>query len=247
MDASTELARIHELETWRHKTQLVRWTVLVVTLAVVVWSVLVLKNSADDLVTKGQAQDEYVAALKTNLDHAVIPRLQSEASETISEIQPEITTAVQKLGPRVPDVTAVARQQLGILQTDLPQRGEKVLDKSLNSVINSQEQSIRQMYPDVTDAQMRTLVQNLTGEAHAQLVAANNELFAPHQQHLRSILANLRTIEKEEAPHVNKIPPSWDMAILLLDIIRNDIKTAEEQQQKIAPSGQQQPPGKKST
>jgi len=229
MDAVAEQRRIRELESLRRQARLFRLFFFIACLGVVFYCLYQLHRSVTALATAGPEQDAYMKSLQVNLDKDVIPRLRSAASETLTEVQPEVTAAIKKLGPRMPEVTAVAKNEMEALQTDLPNKGEAILNASYTNLLQAREPTLRAEFGnDVTDDQVKALIVTLTQEGHTQLVAANNELFAPHQLKLKHILQNLQSIKDQEAPNVKKIQPSWDMAILLLDILREDMKDLEK-------------------
>ncbi|HEY3782873.1 MAG TPA: hypothetical protein VGL56_17450 [Fimbriimonadaceae bacterium] len=193
----------------------------------VVYVLATLNGSVKALTNSGPQQDEYVQNLKDGMNSSVMPRLRSAFAETITEVQPEIKQSFSKLGKRLPEVTSVAKNQLQALETDLPTKGEAVLNQSFRTIITGKQSAIHQMYPDLTDDQLKTLVSNLANEGEIQARAANQDLFAPHQAKLNDILSNIEKIKTQEAANVKHIEPSWDMAILLLDILREDIKSQE--------------------
>ncbi len=195
-----------------------------IMLATVVYTLVTLNRSARALTTAGDQQDQFVAALQTSLNKDTLPELQSAGAETISEAQPQLRASFDKLGPRIPEVTAVAKGEFQSLEKDLPAKSEAILNQSFETVLTEKEGSIRKMYPELTDEQVKNLVENLTEEGRTEATEANQELFAAHEERLKGIMNNLELIKDQEAKNVKGVEPSWDMAILLLDILREDIK-----------------------
>jgi hypothetical protein len=193
----------------------------------VVYTLYTLNHSVRALTEAGEQQQEFVDHFKDGMNTNIVPRLRGAVAETITEVQPEIKQSFDKLGKRLPEVTAVAKQQMIALETDLPAKGEAILNQSFKNIITGKESAIHAMYPDLTDGQLKTLVTNLANEGQKQAAAANQELFAPHQAKLNSILANIEKIKTQEAPNVKNAGPTWDMGILLLDILREDVKSQQ--------------------
>jgi hypothetical protein len=227
MDASHERAQISELQSLRIQNRVWRFSLTVLILLMVVYTLYTLDHSVTALTKPGPQQEEFVSQFKSGMNTNIVPRLRSAVAETITEVQPMIKRSLDKLGQRLPEVTTVAKEQLTALETDLPSKGETILNQSFKTIITGKESAIHTMYPDLTDDQIKTLVTNLANEGEKQAKAANQELFAPHQARLSSILTNIEKIKTQEATNVKHIGPSWDMAILLLDILREDVKSRE--------------------
>jgi cell division protein ZapA (FtsZ GTPase activity inhibitor) len=228
MDMAIEQAHVVELEHLTKKLRWYRWGIILVTAIIMTACLWRLKESFQSITQAGPIQEEYTRALRQNLERDVIPRVRSEVTETITELQPTLTQAMSKLKDQLPELSQTAEEQMKALQVELPARGEKVLNRSFSVILTQRNGMIRKMYPNVTEDQLNLLVLNLGEEGRQQLIQANQELFSPHQAKLNSILKHMNTIRQQEERNVKGITPDWTMAVLLLDILREDLKTQQK-------------------
>jgi hypothetical protein len=225
VDGSRERSRIVELESLNNQMRWWRWGAtlfMVVFLTLCIWQ---LNHSVRGLTNPGPDQDQFVQSLNTSLQTDTIPNLESEATATLTEVQPEIRVAVLKLKDKVPDLAQAAEDQVRLLQKDLPAKGEEILNKKFATILTSREDTIKKLYPNVTPDQLNALVTNLSQHARTQITEANSDLFGPHQAKLQSILASMDTIRSQEAVTVKNDQPDWEMGVLLLDVFRDDLDT----------------------
>ncbi len=152
-----------------------------------------------------------------------MPGLQTLATRTLTESQPLIQDQITKLNGRVPEVAGVAMKQLNLLQTELPEKSAAVLNESFGKVLQSRKAKIKEMFPDATDAQIDTLITNLSEEGQKSLSNVTVRLFDRHTEAMSAISDNVETIRREEAPHLKDDVATWQMGLLLFDIARADM------------------------
>jgi len=152
-----------------------------------------------------------------------VPGLQTLATRTLTESQPLIQDQITKLNGRVPEVAGVAMKQLNLLQTELPEKSAAVLNESFGKVLQSRKAKIKEMFPDATDAQIDTLITNLSEEGQKSLSNVTVRLFDRHTEAMSAISDNVETIRREEAPHLKDDVATWQMGLLLFDIARADM------------------------
>lgn len=225
VDSNRERSRIVELESLNNQMRWWRWGATAFIAVFLMFCIWQINHSVRGLTDSGPTQDQFVQNLNTSLQTDTIPALESEATSTLTEIQPEMRTAVMKLKDKVPDLAQAAEDQVRMLQKDLPAKGEDILNKKFSTLLTSREDQIKKMYPNVTPDQLNQLVTNLSQHGRAQIVEANAELFGPHQAKLQSILASMDTIRTQEASKVKNDQPEWEMGVLLLDVFRDDLNT----------------------
>ena len=225
MEAGTVREEIRQIESCRKQAFWWRTGALVALVLVVGGSLATLNSSVRGLVESGPRQDEFVGEFSQGLRTEIMPNVQSLTSQTLTEIQPQIKQEFTKLNTRVPELTDATLKELKTLQAELPRQSEKILDESYGKLLSSREAKIRQMYPDVTEEQVKTFVGNLQKTGETQIRQANDELFSPHQSALTSILDHMETIKSSEAAETKGVDPSWEMGLALLDVIRGDIAT----------------------
>jgi hypothetical protein len=232
VDATRERSRVRELDSLNSQMQWWRWGTTIVITLFLIGCLIELNSSVHGLINPGPIQDEFVQDVNTSLQTDTVPTLEHEATETLTEIQPEVQTSVLKLKGRVPELAQAAEDQVHILQTDLPAKSEAILNKRFALLISSRESKIRSMYPEVTPDQLRLLVTNLSTHVQAQITSSSNDLFSAHEAKLQSILASMNTIKSQEAGNVKNEQPDWEMGVLLLDVFRDDLQSLSTQQKK---------------
>lgn len=240
MEEGTESRKIAEIRRMRFELRIWRWCLFGWTLVLVIGCLLYLRARTNALAQEGPEQEQFVTELQQNLDHDVVPHLQNAAGETLTELQPEVRNSITKLKDHLPELTELGREQFDMLRTELPKRGEAVLNESFNTILTQREGTIRKAYPNVTDDQLRLFVTNFGEMAKEELTNENQALFAPHQKRLMNIMDSMEAIKKQEYESTKKIEPSWDMAILLLDIFRDDLKKLQSSPSKSNPNMVQQ-------
>lgn len=224
MQASTVQAEIRQLESYRQQATWWRIGAFVLLVVIVGGSLASLNSAVHGLTDKGPAQDQFVSHFSEGMRTQVMPNIQTLASQTLTEIQPQIRDEFTKLNARVPEITDATVKELQTLQTELPQASEKTLDDSFRNLLTSREAKIRSMYPDVTEEQVKGLVDNLQKSGEEEIKNANNELFAPHQAALSGIMDHMNTIRDSEASSTAGQNPDWEMGLSIFEVLRDDLK-----------------------
>jgi hypothetical protein len=224
MTSGTAESQIQELEKLRQQTRWWRLGATIASLIVVVVSAMTIHGSFKALLTQGPQQEKFVAELNKGLQADVVPMLHSIAGTTLSELKPEVNTAFQKVNSRVPEVTQATMKELDQFQKNLPIRAQKCLNDSFDNMLQSKDKKIKEMFPEATDAQVQALITNLSAGAKKEVGVANQQLFAKHQAELATIIKNMRSIQKAEAPNIKGLDPTWEMGILVLDVFKSDLE-----------------------
>lgn len=225
MEPTPVQAEIRQLESIRQQAFWWRTGALVALVAVVGGSLAGLNSSVRGLAERGPTQDAFVAQLSEAIHTDIMPTIQTLASQTLTEIQPEIKKEFASLNERVPELTEATMKEIEALQTELPKAAEKPLDDAFRGLLTSREAKIREMYPSVTEEQVHRLVTNLTKAGEAEIREANEELFSSHQAKLASILDHMETIRNSEAANTNGQDPNWEMGLAIFEVVREDLKT----------------------
>lgn len=220
-------AKINELDSMRR--EMTFWRVGgVISVAVILAICLYLLNSSvQGLVQQGPAQDIYLAELQRGMDEDLVPRLQQVASQTLTEMQPVVIAEFEQLNTRVPELTQATLKEVEILQINVPERAEKVLDETFGQALRAQEPKIREMFPSVTEDQVQGLMASLGSMATNRGSKVADELLLPHTNRMRRIVENLHEIESTEKATVTGEAADWHMGLLVLDLVREDLKVFE--------------------
>ena len=224
MQSTTVQAEIRQLESYRQQAFWWRTGAIVLLVAIVGISLAQLNSSVRGLAETGAAQDEFVAQFSQGMQTQVMPNVQTMASQTLTEIQPQLMGELNRLNTRVPELSDAFLKEFQTLQTELPKNSEKTLDDAFGKLLTSREAKIRQMYPDVTEEQVDKFVKNLVATGETEIRSANDELFSPHQAALAGILEHMEAIRNSEAANTRGQDPSWEMGLAVLDLVRDDLK-----------------------
>ena len=227
MDDNQVKAKIDELG--RIRREMAWWRVggALASLAIIGVCLSLLSSSVRGLTQQGPAQELYLSEVQHGLNKDFVPRLQLVASRTISEMQPIVQAELNQLNTRVPELTQASLKQVEQLQKSIPERGEKVLDETFGAALQAQEPEIRKMFPSVKEQQVDVLMKSLGEMATVRGSRIADELLLPHTNRMRRIVAGLRKIESTEKPAVSGEVADWHMGLLVLDLLREDLKQFE--------------------
>lgn len=219
--------QIEELDSLRAQTS--RWRTCSVLAILVIVGVCVTKmiGAVTDLAREGPQQKEFLSELERGLKTDVVPALEKIGVRTVNEIKPAIDLELKRLNDRVPDVAAALHKEIEILSTNLPKRGEKILESSFGAIIKKREEKIRKLYPGVTEEKIASLVATLTAEANDQIDHVVTGLFAPHILALTHITENVAHIQKTEQVSAPAEFHTWEMAALVFDLLHEEFKGLE--------------------
>jgi hypothetical protein len=224
MALGKEEQQIKEIKELRGQLSGWRWGLFGMSVLVVVTAIGTVNTAFRGLVDKGPRQDEFVKTLTTELDRDVKPLVEDMARQTISEVQPEINAAIEEANGQLPVVAQAALDELDQLQTSLPERSKKVLETAFVAMLQKKEAELKEMFPEATEEQIERLLTNLAESAGEQAQGAAVELFGKHHDTLMAIHENLETIAEKESKNLAGVDPSWEMGLLVMDILREDLE-----------------------
>jgi hypothetical protein len=224
MNADEIKKTIDELQKTQSQIRTWRVTTILVIIAVMLAGIAVLYNAINGLVEEGPGQTEFVSEFTSGFKKNVLPVVGRIVGQTFSQIKPAVEAELAKLDRRSPELLGAFERELLVLSTNMPARGEKVLQVTFGNMLKKREPKIRELYPEATEQNVSELVVNLTAQADAQIEHISDSLFAPHLDALNGIMENLDTIQKVEAPNLKEEVPTWEMAVLLYDVFKDDFK-----------------------
>lgn len=214
--------QIRELEALRSQLRLWRTAIPLITIGVVTYGVFTIYHSAASLVTEGPPREEFVAAFTDGLNTEVRPTIEKVAQQTFSETREAVNKELARLNDRTPEMAGALKKEVESLLHNLPRRGEKVLQASFGTMLKKREADIRKQYPDVTEQKVATLVLQLTDLTQQRLDHVTHHLFAPHLESLSSVMDDVAHIQRTEPATPREDLASWDMALLVFDLIRDE-------------------------
>jgi len=215
-------AQIKELESLRARLRLWRTVIPLATIAIVCYGVFSIYRAAEDLVAEGPPREEFVAAFTDGLKREVQPTVEKVAQQTFSETRRAVEQELARLNDRTPEMAGALKREVEALIHNIPRRGEKVLQTSFGTMLKKREADIRKTYPDVTEQRVATLVLGLTDLAQQRFEHVTHQLFSPHLESLSGIMDDVALIQKTEAIGPREDLASWDMALVVFDLIRDE-------------------------
>ncbi|MEW6302303.1 MAG: hypothetical protein AB1705_02455 [Verrucomicrobiota bacterium] len=230
MNAEEVRKNIEELQSLRTQTR--NWKVIMVVglLAIVLGCVGTIVANARALIKPGPKQDIFMTELKKGLENEVKPNLEVIVKSTLTHIQKDAQEELKKLNDRTPELIEAAQKELTTsLTRNIPVRGTEALQNTFGKALKQQENTLKKDFPNVTEQKVTSLVTNLVIEAEAQVKEVSATLFSPHLKSLENIYASIDAIHALEAQHIKDEVPTWDMAILVFDIMREELRQAEDE------------------
>ena len=216
--------QIQELEALRRQKRFWSWGTTLGLLLIVLWSVFSLKSAVNGLVQEGPTREAFQKKLGENVQAHALPEIQKLGEEAIRGV--DYAGAVKKLNERTPELVKATTDQLHLLNDDLTKRGNKVFDQTFVAAVKDHDKKIRAMFPDANEEKVSSLMANLTKEAQDQVADINDTLFSAHKKALDDIVADMTLIQHSE-PAAAGETPSWQLALTVFDIAREDLKGLE--------------------
>ncbi len=232
MEAATVQTNIQQLEALQRQTRFWRWGISLTLLITVVICLFTLRSAVQGLTTEGETKKVFVQDMNDRMQKDALPAVEKMATDALHEIN--FQAEVQKLNKRTPELAKASMDQVKLFGDELPKRGQKVVDATFGAALKSRESKIHQMFPEATDAQITGLVTTLTTEATEQASDISEQMFAQHKKAVDSILQDFATIQNSGASDAKGQEPTWDMALLVFDLARNDLKSLTPPEEKSA-------------
>lgn len=233
MTAETVEQQIRELEKLKGQT---RWwrrgagAALALTAVVCIGTIA---NSVHGLMNEGPTQQAFVTELSSGLQRNVVPSIENLAGQTLTEMKPEVEAEFRKLNDRVPEVAEVSLEQMELLQTNLPKRAEGVLMSSFGEMMSRKETTLREMFPEMTEEKVSLAATNLKDMAMERAGGLSDRLFSRHVTALTGIVGHMDRIQIAEASTIAEGEEAdWEMALAVLDVVREDLRELEPHRQK---------------
>ncbi|MFM9872034.1 MAG: hypothetical protein ACKVQS_01060 [Fimbriimonadaceae bacterium] len=203
-----------------------RWGLFGISVLVVASAIGTVNTAFRGLTDKGPKQEEFVKTLTAELDRDVKPMVEDMTRQTISEVKPEITAAFEDVNHQMPVLAEAALGELNQLQTNIPERSEKVLKEAFVTMLQKKEEDLHKMFPEATEEQIERLLTNLSASAGEEAQEAAVQLFGKHVDTLVAINKDLEVIAAKEQKNLAGVDPTWEMGLMVMDILREDLERA---------------------
>lgn len=214
--------QVRELESLRAQLRLWRTLVPLITLSMIALGVYTIYRAGDNLVADGPPREEFVAAFTDGLNREVRPTVEKVAQQTFSETKRAVEKELSRLNDRTPELAGALKKEIETLIHNIPRRSEKALQASFGAMLQKREAEIRKLYPEVTEKRVATLVLGLTDLSQQRLEHVTQQLFSPHLESLSLIMDDVAYIQKTEKASAGEDLASWDMALIVFDLIRDE-------------------------
>lgn len=213
--------QIQELQAIRRQKRFWSWGTTAGILIIVLWCIFSLRSAVYGLI-QGPSHDAFQKQLSENVQKHALPEMQRYGEEAIRGV--DYAGAVKNLNKRTPELVKATTDQLHLLNDDLTTRGNKVFDQTFTAAVKDHDKKIRAMFPDANEEKVSGLMTNLTKEAQDQVADVNATLFSAHKKALDDIVTDMTLIQTSE-PSAKNERPSWELALTVFDIAREDLKS----------------------
>jgi hypothetical protein len=215
---------IQELEKIRRQSRRFRLLTIIALLVIVISGVSAIIESVYSLTLAGPRQAAFVSYLNADLKDNLLPIVQKIAGRSVEALKPAVETELKEINGRAPEVANVALRELDEMGSELTVRAGKILDQTISGTLQKRQRILRQMYPDVYDKQIDTLLNNLALEAQDQLAQSGENIFSPHLNSIQNILTNLDKIQKTEPVNASQNIDSWQVTFMFMDVFVHEFK-----------------------
>ncbi|MEN9572407.1 MAG: hypothetical protein RL514_262 [Verrucomicrobiota bacterium] len=222
MNPEEVTTQVRELESLRAQLRLWRTVIPLVTVGVICYGVFTIYSSAANLLVEGPPREEFVAAFTDGLNKEIRPVVEKVAQQTFTETREAVNQELARLNDRTPEMAGALKREIETLVSNIPRRGEQVLQASFGTMLKKREADIRKTYPEVTEQRVATLMLELTDLSHQRLDHVTHQLFSPHLESLSGIMDDIAHIQRTEAVNPREDLASWDMALLVFDLIKDE-------------------------
>lgn len=219
---------IAELEALKASAS--RWKIgsTLFTLVVVIVCVLSVVQKVNGLANDGPQQQEMMAELKAGIEQTVVPEVRIQAQRTIENLKPAINEELDNLDARSEEVAQRFMRELKLMEDNLSTEAERILADSFGAELEARDANIRKLHPELTPEKVKELVNKLYDQLERKVNDISDELFTPHLAALGGIVGHIDTIRDTE-PKGEDDEVDVDLALIILDIVRNEFGAVEDE------------------
>jgi len=216
---------IHQINQLRAQARAWRIGTAVIIFGITGFCLTLLYNAATKLTRAGAERDQFVTEFKNGLATQVAPQAQQLAKRTWSEIVPAVQAEVVKLQSRYPELADGVEHELERLSVNLPVRAEKALRDTVGQMITQREQTIRQLYGDITPEQVQRVQTAFLAEGERRAGSIADFLATPFEDTVHRIMADLDAIEASAGDDVNSAQAAQQLTTLLAQLTEEQLKS----------------------
>lgn len=222
MNPEVTSRKIAELHALRSRISRWRFGTPIAVIAVMVVALMTLYNAGESLARPGPNRDAFVESVQQGMKDDVEPIVRHVALQTFHATKNSVQGELTKISERTPEFAEAMYQQVETLVENIPQRTQAQLSDILAESFAKQEGTLKEMFPDVTEENVNVLVERLVALAASQAEHVSTKLFEDHLVSMNNIITDLEAIEKSENVQAADEFASWEMALLVFDILRSE-------------------------
>lgn len=219
MSPETTSKKIAELQSLR--SQVTRWRVGVpiAVIAIITGNILMVYSAADSL-ARGPEREVFVQGVTSGMEDDVMPIVKHIAYRGFHDTKKSVENEFQKISDRTPEFADALRGEIEKLVENVPDRTQQDLSEILADTLAKQDQKIEELFPDASEDKVADIVEKLAAMGKDQAEYVSDRLFEPHLVTINNIIDDLDVIRKSESIHPGDTLASWEMALLVFDVLR---------------------------
>jgi hypothetical protein len=222
MESPDIQADIAELRSLHRQIRIWRSSLVLILVVLLVTSVGVTINSAVSLVQETKKRDVLVKALGTQFEKNIVPQVKEVGGDIVREF--DLNGQIAYLNKRAPDVVDAALKEMRGMSEEIPEHGKKILAAKFDAALQSRAAKLKETFPDADEDKINAALANITEQTQIQLTTITDDLFTPHIDAMNNIITDIEAIKKVEGKKASTDMPTWEMAFLIVDIVREDFK-----------------------
>ena len=214
--------KIAELHALRSRISRWRMGTPIAIIVVVVFALMSIYTAGGNLARPGPTRDEFVSRVQQGMNEDVVPIVRHVAYQTFQSTKSAVQDELQKISERTPEFSEAMYKEVETLVENIPMRTQEQLSDVLAESLAKQEDKIAEMFPEVTKENVHTLIERLVVLAENQTDTLSTKLFERHLISINNIIDDLEAIRKSETIRPDDELASWEMALLVFDILRSE-------------------------
>jgi len=206
------------------RSQAARWRfgIPVAVIAIITICILMIYDSAQQLAQPGPAQEVFISEVKKGMDEDVMPIVRHAAYQTFNDTKNAVRAEFENISTRTPEFATALQSEAQLLVRNIPRRTESELSEILANAMAKQELTINELFPNLEEEQVASLLNQLVDLGKEQADYVGEKLFEPHLVRINNIVDDLQIIRKSESLRPGDTIDSWEMALLVFDILRDE-------------------------
>lgn len=214
--------KIAELQTLRSQAARWRFGIPVAVIAIITICILMIYDSAQQLAQPGPAQETFVNGVKQGMDEDVMPMVRHAAYQTFNDTKNAVRAEFENISSRTPEFATALQTEAELMVRNIPKQTESELSEILANALAKQELTINELFPNLEEDQVSKVLSQLVDLGKEQADYVGEKLFEPHLIRINNIVDDLKVIRKSESLRPGDTIDSWEMALLVFDILREE-------------------------